>query len=83
MWNRFKIKQTYITELVKEHICTLKVLMESQAPPCTPAGTEAAHSWRAQTVSTGETRSMSTESPSLPFIPKTISEYVCAMLRSH
>ena len=57
--------------------------MESQAPPCTPAGTEADHSYWEQTVSTGETSSSSAESPSLPFIPKCISEYLCIMLWSH
>lgn len=80
MWNYFDIKQTYITQLVKEHIRSLKVLVESQTPHCTHAGTEAAHSSSEQTVSTGETSSSSTKSPSLPFIPKNISKYLCIML---
>lgn len=50
--------------------------MESQASPWNPVGTEAAHSYWEQTVSTAAIKSNSTESPSLPFIPKGIPKYL-------
>lgn len=50
--------------------------MESQASPWNPVGTEAAHIYWERTVSTAAIKSNSTESPSLPFIPKGIPKYL-------
>lgn len=53
--------------------------MESQASLWNPVGTEAAHSYSEQTVSISAIKSNSTESPSLSFIPKSISKYLWIM----